>query len=107
GQTQTNAENAAIDIIRDHFGNAVANAVDADRSTYIITQVMSGPGPGYGWQTGVTFAAGFGTDIDSAREGDAISVQVRLPVNMVGWVYGWYLRGAQVESESVVMMRQG
>jgi Flp pilus assembly protein TadG len=47
-----------------------------------------------------------GTLLASAVRGDKINVAVAVPIADVGWAYGWFLKGYNVESESVAMLRQ-
>jgi Flp pilus assembly protein TadG len=49
---------------------------------------------------------GTSTDVKNAQRGDTISVQVSVPVSQTAWDGFFYLKGAQVESETLVMMRQ-
>jgi Flp pilus assembly protein TadG len=46
-------------------------------------------------------------DVSTANKGDKISVQIGLPVDSVGWVTPMFFTNQSVESELLVMMRQG
>src|SRR5262245_33627198 len=43
----------------------------------------------------------------TAKQDDKISVQVSIPFSKVAWIFGWFLKGTNVESEIVYMRRQG
>jgi Flp pilus assembly protein TadG len=47
------------------------------------------------------------TDASSAQQGDKISVKVAIPVAKTFWLTTLFLPSANVESEAIVMMRQG
>jgi Flp pilus assembly protein TadG len=46
-------------------------------------------------------------DVSTASRGDKVSVKVGVPVSQVFWVSTLFISGSTVESETVVMMRQG
>ncbi len=46
-------------------------------------------------------------DVITATQGDQVSVQVAVPVDQVGWVTPVFFSRQSVESETLVMMRQG
>jgi Flp pilus assembly protein TadG len=51
---------------------------------------------------------GVAADISTAKQFDQISIKVSVPVSQVAWTTTFfYLTGATMESETVVMMRQG
>ncbi len=47
------------------------------------------------------------TDVSGASRYDKVSVKVGVPVSQVFWVSTLFISGSTVESETVVMMRQG
>ncbi len=49
---------------------------------------------------------GNSTDVKWAQHGDTVSVQVSVPVSQTAWDGFIYLKGTQVQSETLVMMRQ-
>jgi Flp pilus assembly protein TadG len=50
---------------------------------------------------------GSSTDVVNASRYDKISVKVSVPVSSVFWTTTFFLTATEVESETVVMMRQG
>jgi Flp pilus assembly protein TadG len=46
------------------------------------------------------------TDVLGAPSGSQVSVQVSIPVSSVMWVTSYFLQASQLESETVVMMKQ-
>jgi Flp pilus assembly protein TadG len=50
---------------------------------------------------------GTSVDVSTAQQGDQISVKVAVPFNKVTWTPLFFFNSASVESETLVMMRQG
>jgi Flp pilus assembly protein TadG len=50
---------------------------------------------------------GNAVDASTARQGDQISVKVSVPVSQVYWAGTFFLPASDIESETIVMMRQG
>jgi Flp pilus assembly protein TadG len=50
---------------------------------------------------------GNAADVSTANRFDQISVQVSVPVSSVFWTTTFFLTNQMIESESVIMMRQG
>jgi Flp pilus assembly protein TadG len=46
-------------------------------------------------------------DVNTANKGDQISVKVSVPVSQVYWMTTFFVPSSDVESETVIMMRQG
>ncbi len=46
-------------------------------------------------------------DVKNAKRNDKISVQVSVPVAQIFWVSTYFVKINQIESETVVMLRQG
>jgi Flp pilus assembly protein TadG len=46
-------------------------------------------------------------DASTAKQGDQISVKVSIPISQVFWAGTVYLSGSTIDSETIVMMRQG
>ena len=46
-------------------------------------------------------------DASTAQQGDQVSVKVAVPFNKVSWTPLFFFTNASVESETLVMMRQG
>jgi Flp pilus assembly protein TadG len=118
GQTDAQVVQDCLNILNDNFGTTTANLCT------ITIQVAAGPSPrGTGvpwtsstpsvtWVTSTVYSSGAYTTQNDylstlVKRGDAILVKVSAPVSKVGWVYGWFLPNADIESEYVVMMRQG
>ena len=47
------------------------------------------------------------TDIKDAKHNDQISVKVSVPVSQVSWTTTFFLSAQDLESETVIMLRQG
>lgn len=50
---------------------------------------------------------GNSVDASTAQQGDQVSVKVAVPFNKVSWTPLFFFTNASVESETLVMMRQG
>jgi len=50
---------------------------------------------------------GQSVDASTAQQGDQVSVKVAVPFNKVSWTPLFFFTNASVESETLVMMRQG
>jgi Flp pilus assembly protein TadG len=46
-------------------------------------------------------------DVNTAKQYDQVSVKVSVPVSQVFWTTSFFLPASSVESETVIMMRQG
>jgi Flp pilus assembly protein TadG len=72
-----------------------------------INQVLTNAGIPTGDVTITIQVNGQTVDASTAVKGDTISVKIALPVDDVGWVTPVFFSGKSVESETLVMMRQG
>ena len=50
---------------------------------------------------------GQAVDVSTAQQGDQVSVKVSVPFNKVNWTPLFFFTNASLESETLVMMRQG
>ena len=50
---------------------------------------------------------GTSADAGAAQQGDQISVKVSVPYSQVAWTPLFFFNGASIDSETLVMMRQG
>src|SRR5262249_12116157 len=105
GQTDAQTRADATNILMDNFSAAaVAN------STIVIRQA-SGPANDQPWTsanpTWNTSSSGSLDLVVSANRGDAIAVKVSIKIADTGWIYGWFLPASDIESETVVMLKQG
>lgn len=46
-------------------------------------------------------------DVSTASRGDKVSVKVSVPASQVLWLTGYFVKSSMVESETVVMLKQG
>jgi len=46
-------------------------------------------------------------DVKTAVGGDKISIEIAVPAAQVNWVLPMFLSNSSVESETLIMMRQG
>jgi Flp pilus assembly protein TadG len=86
GQTDSQVQAEVVDILTRQFNATVA----ANNTTTIKVN-------------DVTSTSSLGSSV----RGDKISVQVQVQYSQVSWVTGYLYRGQNIESETVVMMRQG
>jgi Flp pilus assembly protein TadG len=104
GQTDAQTRADATNILTDNFSaTAVANAT-------IVIRQASGPANDQPWTSAnpTWSTSSSGSDlVVSANRGDAISVKVSIKVADTGWIYGWFLPASDIESEMVVMLKQG
>lgn len=107
GQTHDETQSEITTILSNNFSaTAVSNAT-------IVIQTAAGPANDGAWNSLYTPAASWNTSstgndlVVAAQRGDAISVKVSVKVADSGWIYGWFLPGTDIESESIVMLKQG
>jgi Flp pilus assembly protein TadG len=62
---------------------------------------------GVNWYFTTILLNGTNADIQNAKHNDQISVQVSVPVSQVFWTTTYFLPAQDIESEVVVMLRQG
>jgi Flp pilus assembly protein TadG len=72
-----------------------------------INQILTNAGIPTSAVTVTIMVNGKTVDVSTALQGDKVSVQIGLPVDAVGWVTPMFFTGQSVESEILVMMRQG
>jgi Flp pilus assembly protein TadG len=72
-----------------------------------INQVLTNAGIPIADVTVTVQVNGVTADASTAIKGDRISVKISLPVADVGWVTPRFFTGTSVESETLVMKRQG
>jgi Flp pilus assembly protein TadG len=104
GQTDAQTRMDVTNILTDNFSAAaVANAT-------IVIRQASGPANDQPWASANpawnTSSPGFDLVV-AANRGDAIAVKVSIKVADTGWIYGWFLPASGIESEMVVMLKQG
>lgn len=98
-----------LEILSDASQKACRTAVVPGKSTADaqaeVANIMSDNGvTGYS----VTILVnGTAADVSTANRFDKISVQVSVPVSQVFWTTTFFLKAQTIESETVVMMRQG
>ncbi len=82
---------------------AASAAVEAN-----INQLLANAGIPSGAATITIQVNGKSADVATAVKGDQISVRVGVPADTVGWlVNGWFFNNSMIESETLIMMRQG
>ncbi len=95
--SQAAANNASVYIYR--------YAGPANNGAWSVATASGAGAPGSGsWSTS---SASGGTDwVKNSSRGDAIAVKVTVKIADTGWVYGWFLTGTEIESETIVMLKQ-
>jgi Flp pilus assembly protein TadG len=93
----------ATGVLADIFGTSGTAA----SSSNVTVLLIPGPGPGNPWTSSPSISNGTNADISTAQRGDAICVKVSVPMSETMWVYGWFFTGTTLESEYVIMLRQG
>ena len=95
--------------ITDTSTNAALTVNTNNDGLYVFPQVSPG-------KYNVSFIKqGFGTyevngqavDVSTAQQGDQVSIKVAVPFNKVNWTPLFFFTNASLESETLVMMRQG
>src|SRR5262245_39873573 len=70
-----------------------------------VSDILAGAGiSGY---TVTTLVNDLAADVATAGRGDKVSVKIAVPVSQVFWVSTFFVTASSVESETVVMYRQG
>jgi Flp pilus assembly protein TadG len=77
------------------------SAITAD-----INQVLSDNGIDSTYATITVLVNGNAVDAGTAVQHDQISVKVAIPVSKVAWITPLFLPGSDIESDTIVMMRQ-
>ena len=72
-----------------------------------INQILTGAGITASYATITIQVNGKAVDVATAVQGDQISVRVGLPLAQVGYVTPMFFTTQNVESETLIMMRQG
>jgi Flp pilus assembly protein TadG len=72
-----------------------------------INQVLTNAGIPTGDVTVTIQVNGTTADVSTAVQGNMVSVKIGLPVDDVAWVIPMFFTSKSVESETLVMMRQG
>jgi Flp pilus assembly protein TadG len=75
------------DVVQDIHDSLTASGFSGYSSTIMINDVVG--------------------DVRTARRHDKISVKVSVPVAQVSWISQYFVKGSTVDSEVVVMVRQG
>src|SRR5579884_2357217 len=100
-------KDALTDAARSACRVAVQPGAANSNVTANITAVLAANGIAASLATPTILVNGNAVDVSTAKQGDKISVKVALPVSKVNWVLSHFLAASAVESETLVMMRQG
>jgi Flp pilus assembly protein TadG len=81
---------------------AASSAITAD-----VNNILSDNQINSGDATVTVLVNGVQADASTAQQNDQISVKVSIPASKVSWGVSLFLGGGTIESETIVMMRQG